>query len=96
MTAPRTTLRLRISPGAKRAGIVGRFGEGWKVRVTAPPEAGRANDAVLTLLADALDVPRRDLELTSGASSRDKVVMLDGLTSEAVDVRLTAAVESSR
>ena len=96
MTAPRTTLRLRVSPGTKRAGIVGRFADGWKVRVTAPPEAGRANDAVLTLLADALDVPRRDLEVTSGASSRDKVVMLDGLTSEAVDVRLTAAVESSR
>jgi uncharacterized protein YggU (UPF0235/DUF167 family) len=70
---------------------VGRYGDAWKLRVSAPAEAGRANDAVLALLAETLDVPRRDLELTSGHASRDKVVALDGITSEAADTRLAEA-----
>lgn len=61
--------------------------------MSAPAEAGRANDAVLALLAETLDVPRRDLEVTSGQSSRDKVVALDGMTSETAETRLVAAAE---
>jgi uncharacterized protein (TIGR00251 family) len=91
MTPQRTTLRLRVVPGARRPGIVGRHGDAWKLRVTSPAEAGKANDAVLALLAQTLDVPRRDLELTSGHSSRDKVVALDGMTSEIAETRLEAA-----
>ena len=91
MSAPRTSLRLRVVPGTARPGVVGRHGDAWKVRVSAPAEAGKANAAVLTLLADALDVPRRHLELTSGQASRDKVVALEGLSGEAAEARLTAA-----
>jgi uncharacterized protein YggU (UPF0235/DUF167 family) len=61
--------------------------------VSAPAEAGRANDAVLSLLAETLHVSRRDLELTAGHSSRDKVVELEGLTSATAETRLTAAAE---
>jgi uncharacterized protein len=63
------------------------------VRVSVPAEAGRANDAVLALLAKTLHVPRRDLELTAGFTSRDKVVALDGLTSETAETRLATAAE---
>lgn len=87
----RVNLRLRVVPGASRPGIVGRHGDAWKVRVAAAPERGKANDAVLDLLAEALDVPRRDLELTNGRASRDKVVTLVGLTDEAAVARLAAA-----
>ena len=62
--------------------------------MSASAEAGRANDAVLALLAKTLHVSRRDLELTAGHSSRDKVVKLDGLTTETAETRLAAAAES--
>ena len=80
-------------PGAPRQGIVGRHGEAWKVRVTAPAEGGRANDAVLDLLARALEIPRRDMSLAVGASSRDKVVVLAGVTRATAEERLAAAAD---
>jgi len=82
---------LRVVPCAHRAGIVGRYGDAWKIRVAAAPEAGKANDAVIDLLARTLDVPSRDLELTAGRASRSKVVALQGLTSEAAESLLDAA-----
>ena len=87
------TLKLRVSPGARRPGIGGRHGDAWKVRVSAPPEDGRANDAVLALLSAALDVPRATVELVSGQSSRDKTVVLHGLAQADAEARLTAAGE---
>lgn len=96
MNGSRTSLRLRVVPGANRPGIVGRHGDAWKVRVSAPPEDGRANDAVLDLVARALDVARRDVSLASGASSRDKVVLLEGVSDEVVDARLAEAAEARR
>jgi uncharacterized protein len=79
---PSTRLRLRVVPGASHPGVVGRYGDGWKVRVGAPPEHGRANEAVLDLLATALSVSRRDLRLVAGHGARDKVVQIDGIAEE--------------
>jgi uncharacterized protein len=58
---------------------VGRHGDGWKVRVAAPPEGGRANEAVLDLLAERLELPRRALSIVAGHSGREKVVELTGI-----------------
>lgn len=91
-----TRLRLRVSPGAGRAAIVGRYGEGWKIRVTAPPEGGRANAAVLRLLAEALAVPRDSLTLVSGHSGRDKIVELAGLGPALAEHRLASASATDR
>jgi hypothetical protein len=89
---PTTRLHLRVSPRAARAGIVGRHADGWKVRVPPAPENGRANDAVIALLADALSLPPGELELVGGRTSRDKIVAVAGLSEETVDRRLAAAV----
>ena len=91
MSAARTRLKLRVSPGARRPGIAGRHGDAWKVRVSEPPEDGRANEAVLRLLAQALDVPRATVALVSGHSSRDKVVELDGLEQAQTERLLASA-----
>jgi len=89
---PSTRLRLRVSPGARRSGIVGRHGEAWKVRVAAAPEDGKANDALLALLAKTLGVPRRSLELTTGTASRDKIVTIQGLSAYEANERLEASI----
>jgi len=78
VSARSTRLKLRVSPGARRPGIAGRHGDAWKLRVSEPPEDGRANEAVLRLLAETLDVPRASVVLVSGHASRDKIVTLDG------------------
>jgi uncharacterized protein (TIGR00251 family) len=87
-----TRLKVRVAPGARRPGIAGRHGDAWKVRVSAPAADGRANDAVLGLLADTLGV---DVRLVSGHRSRDKVVALDMETAEAERV-LADASEKER
>jgi uncharacterized protein (TIGR00251 family) len=89
--AATTRLKLRVSPGARRPGIGGRHGDAWKVRVSEPPEDGRANEAVLRLLAKTLDVPRRSLEVVSGHASREKIVVLDGLDQAQTERLLAAA-----
>ena len=96
MEAVSTRLRLRVAPGAARGRVVGRHGEAWKVRVAAPPEGGRANDAVVRLLAEALSVPRDAITLVSGHGARDKVVELTGLDSALVEQRLSSAAGSGR
>ena len=91
MSAATTRLKLRVSPGARRPGIAGRFGDAWKVRVAEPPEDGRANEAVLRLLAETLDVPRANVSLVSGHASRDKIVSLDGLEQAQTELLLANA-----
>jgi uncharacterized protein (TIGR00251 family) len=83
-------VRLRVAPGAARDGVVGRHGEGWKVRVAAPPEDGRANDAVRKLLAEALGVPRSAVTIVSGHGTRDKIVELAGLQHAELDRRMAS------
>jgi hypothetical protein len=90
MGATITRLRLRVSPGAGRSAVVGRHGDAWRVRVAAAPERGRANDAVVALLADVLGLRRPDVRLVAGASARDKVVELTGLTLDEAERRLEA------
>lgn len=86
-------LRVHAVPGAKSAAVVGRHGEAWKVRVTAPPERGRANDAVVELLSTRLGVTSRDVAVVSGASSRDKVVELRGVSAVEAERRLAGESE---
>jgi uncharacterized protein len=89
--APSTRLRVRVAPGAGAAAVVGRHGGAWKLRVAAPPERGRANDALVVLLADVLGLRRGAVRVVSGGSARDKVVELNGLTASEAERRLELA-----
>jgi uncharacterized protein (TIGR00251 family) len=71
-------LRVKAVPGASRDAIAGLLGDRLKIRVSAPPEGGRANEAIRRLLADAFAVPKADVTLESGPASRDKTFAISG------------------
>jgi uncharacterized protein (TIGR00251 family) len=72
-------LPVRVQPGARKAGVVGEQAGALKVAVTAPPEDGRANKALLGVLREALGVKRSQVELLGGATSRDKRFLIRGV-----------------
>jgi uncharacterized protein len=80
-----------VAPGASRSEIAGRHGNGWKVRIAATPERGRANEALIDFLAATLGVTRERIQLIAGRSGRRKVVEVDGIGAEEVGRRLNAA-----
>ncbi len=75
---------VRVQPRASRVGVDGLHGDAIKVRVHAAPVDGAANEAVIEVIADALDVAKRDVRIVSGDSSRSKVVEVRGVSVEAV------------
>ncbi len=84
-------LRVRVQPRARRNEVVGWQGPALRVRVTAPPADGRANQAVVELLAEALGLPRSSLRLVSGAASRDKLFRVAGYALDDLRARLDGA-----
>ena len=81
-------LPVRAQPGARKAGLLGEQGGALKVAVTAPPEDGRANKALTEALRDLLGLKRSQVELLSGATSRDKKFLIRGLTRADLENRL--------
>ena len=83
---------LRVQPGARKNGVKGEQAGALKLAVTAPPEDGRANAAVIELLAKLLDVKRSQLEIVSGLTSRNKKMLVRGYKAEQLLERLTALI----
>ena len=91
-----TTIQIRAIPNGKRTEVAGRYGEAWKVRVTAAPEKGRANEQLVRLLSEVLGVPRGAIEVVRGHGARDKVMAIQGIAPDLAEQRLTAAATSWR
>jgi uncharacterized protein len=81
-------LRLRIQPRASRTELAGIHGDALRVRLSAPPVNGAANQALIRFLADLLSVPRSAVQVIAGESSRSKVVAVSGIGSEQAARRL--------
>ena len=81
-------LPVRVQPRASRDQVVGAEGEALKVRLTAPPVDGAANQALVKFLAKALGVSKGRLSLVSGQKSRHKLVRVEGLDPSQVAERL--------
>jgi hypothetical protein len=87
-------LRVHVQPGAGRSAPTGKYGDALKVRVAAPPEGGRANQATVALIASLAGVKESQVELVSGQSSRSKRLRIDGILVSELRRLLTEAVTS--
>jgi uncharacterized protein (TIGR00251 family) len=88
-----SVLSVRAQPGARRNGIVGEQAGALKIAVTAPPDKGRANDAIVEVLAEALGLKRSQVELVSGPTSRAKRFLLRTLTAETLRNKLRTLLD---
>jgi uncharacterized protein (TIGR00251 family) len=77
-------LSVRVQPRAARDEIAGRYGDGIKIRLTAPPVDGAANEALVKFLARTLDIPANAITIVAGGSSRSKIVELAGVPEDRV------------
>lgn len=83
------SLACQIQPGAKRTEVVGFHGEALKIKVQAPPVDGAANEELLRFVAEKVGVRASAVSLLRGATSRQKVLLIKGVTLEAVAAALT-------
>jgi len=85
---PSVRISVHIQPRARRTEIAGRYGSDIKIRVAAPPIDHAANEALLAFVADRLGVRQRDVRLIAGATSRRKVLEIDGIPVERIHALL--------
>lgn len=83
-------LAVKVVPGAAADSVVGWLGDALKLRVQALPQDGKANDAVIRLIAAALDVEKSRVTITHGHASPRKTLEIAGLSDEELQRRLPA------
>jgi hypothetical protein len=79
-----TKVKVKVVPGASTTEIVGWLGDALKIRVTAPPEKGKANALVETTIANALKIHTSSVRIVAGKRSAQKTIQVDGLTKAAI------------
>ena len=82
------TLSVRLHPGARKNSVTGIHADALKIALTAPPVDGKANEALIAFLAEALHLPRARVALVAGATSRAKVVRITGKSAAEVAAAL--------
>ncbi len=88
-------LPIRVQPGARRNAVTGVHNGRLKVAVTQVAERGKANEAVMHVLAEAFELRASQVELIAGSIHRDKVVLIRGVTAEHLSERIAAMLASS-
>ena len=85
---------VKVHPRAKRERISAVVGDALKVELTAPPIDGRANEACIRFLAEFLKVPRSSITIAAGASGRNKVIRVTGVSASSVELRIAEALKT--
>ena len=76
----RVRFSVRVQPRASADAIAGVHGNSLKIRLTAPPVDGAANERLVIFLSNIFAVPRRAIKILAGESSRSKIVEIEGVT----------------
>ena len=76
---------LKVHPRARRTRIAGKLGDAWKLDLSAPPVEGKANEECIRFIADLAGVPRGSVRIVSGATSRMKLIEVEGVSQDALD-----------
>jgi hypothetical protein len=92
---PTARLRIKVVPGSSRDEVVGRLGDALTIKVTAPPQKGRPNEAVVALLADRLGLSAALVAVVGGHSSPSKVIAITGMDDQAIRNALGKAGRSA-
>jgi len=71
-------LKIYLQPKSSKNEVVGPYRDGIKVKVTAPPIEGKANEALIRLLAKELEIPQSNIEILKGHHSREKTLKISG------------------
>jgi uncharacterized protein YggU (UPF0235/DUF167 family) len=87
LTSPDVRFAVRLTPRTAADQVDGVVDGVLRVRVGAPAVGGSANVALIRLLAEELDIPRRDIRIVAGATSRQKLLVIDGVSAEALTER---------
>jgi uncharacterized protein (TIGR00251 family) len=73
-----SSLKVRLHPGARKNAITCTHDGALKISLTAPPVDGKANEALIAFLADLLRIPKSSITITSGQTSRQKILEIQG------------------
>ena len=82
-------ITVKVHPRAKRTGIAGRHGDGWKLDLAAPPVDGKANEECVRYFAELARVPKSRVRIVMGLTSRTKVVDIEGIEQQELERLLT-------
>jgi uncharacterized protein len=88
-------ITVKVHPRAKRSGVTGRLGEAYKLDLAAPPVDGKANEECVRYFAELTGVMRARVRIVKGATSRLKVIDIDGLSQSDLDRLLAATAPGS-
>ena len=82
-------LKVKVIPGASRDRIAGKLGDAIKVQVSAAPERGKANDAVINVIAALLGLRRNDIQIARGHAQPRKLLEINGIDQQTLDQRIS-------
>ena len=89
------TFDIQVIPHASRAEIAGVQDGAFKVKVTAPPMEGAANEACIKLLASKLGLKKSQMEISSGAKSRKKTVMIKDISKAELETKINNILKTN-
>lgn len=87
------TFAVRVQPRASKSGVAGELDGALKLRLAAPPVDGEANEEMIRYLAKLFGLPRANVALVSGATNKNKVVRVSGITSHEIEITLHEALK---